>query len=160
MIAPGRQLKIGELLITQGVLTKEQVETILAEQKKHGRPFGDLAERLFGIDPKAVERAWLEQYLGYNTKIDLDQQRVEPDALQAMSRRQAWQFHILPLYHEHGHLVAATTQEKLRRAVNFAWGSLNQPTCFLIADDRDLRDHLMKHYPWPSALGLATAAAA
>src|ERR1041385_5579258 len=138
MIAPGRQLKIGELLITQGVLTKEQVETILAEQKKHGRPFGDLAERLYGIDPKAVERAWLEQYMGYNTQIKLDQQRVDAQALKAMSRRQAWQFKILPLYHEHGHLVAATTQKHLRRAVNFAWGSLNQPTCFLIADPDEL----------------------
>jgi hypothetical protein len=160
MIAPGRQLKIGELLVTQGVLTQEQVQEILAEQKATSRPFGDIAEKLFGVDPKAVEKAWLDQYLGYNAKVNLAKQCVVPEALGALSRRQAWQFRILPLYHEHGHLVAATTSEHLRRAVNFAWSTLNQPTCFLIADGEELLEQLTKHYPWPSAAGLPFSTAA
>jgi hypothetical protein len=154
MIAPARQLKIGELLVSQGVLTEEQVAKILAEQKKHPRPFGDLAERLYGVNPKAVERAWLEQYVGYNAQIDLASQRIDAQALSVVSRRQAWQFRVLPMYHERGHLVAATSRDQLRRAVNFAWGSLNQPTCFLIADPSQLQQFLMRHYPWPSAADL------
>ena len=48
-------IQIGQLLVEQGVLTEEQVRHILQVQKMSHRPFGDLAERLFGINPKAVE---------------------------------------------------------------------------------------------------------
>ncbi len=55
-------IPIGQLLIEQGVLSAEQVGHILAVQKASHRPFGDLAERLYGIDPQAVEDAWVAQY--------------------------------------------------------------------------------------------------
>ena len=56
-------IRIGELLVEQGVLTQRQVEHILKIQKISNRPFGDLAERLYGIDAKAVEdcQTWLIQ---------------------------------------------------------------------------------------------------
>ena len=56
-------IQIGQLLVEQGVLSAEQVEHILTVQRASHRPFGDLAERLFGIEPQAVEDAWVEQYL-------------------------------------------------------------------------------------------------
>lgn len=154
MVAPAKQLKIGELLIAQGVLRGRQVEEILAEQTRSGRPFGDLAERMFGVDPKAVEQAWLDQYLGYDTRVDLRSQPVDPEVLKALSRRQAWQFRILPLRYEHGHLLAATTSDHLRRAINFAWRTLDLPICFLIAETAQLEEGLMKHYPWAAATDL------
>jgi hypothetical protein len=56
-------IQIGQLLIEQGVLTPTQVDHILKVQKISHRPFGDLAERLFGISPQAVEDAWVQQYM-------------------------------------------------------------------------------------------------
>ena len=50
-------IRIGQLLVEQGVLSDVQVQHILTVQKQSGRPFGDLAERLFGISPKCVEDA-------------------------------------------------------------------------------------------------------
>ena len=155
MIAPNRHLKIGELLVTQGLLTVEQVQQILMEQELTARPFGDLAERLFGIDPRAVEAAWIEQYLSYDTITDLSQQTVEDPALRALTRRQAWQFRILPLRYEHGHLLAATTRRSLRRSVNFAWATLRDPVCFLIAQDEQVDRYLDEHYPWSVSPNLA-----
>ena len=69
-------IQIGQLLIEQGVLTETQVQHILKVQKMSHRPFGDLAERLYGISPKAVEDAWVEQYLRTVGVVDLDA-RVE-----------------------------------------------------------------------------------
>jgi len=54
---PAAGIQIGQLLIEQGVLTQTQVQHILKVQKMSHRPFGDLAERLYGISPKAVEDA-------------------------------------------------------------------------------------------------------
>jgi hypothetical protein len=150
-------IQIGQLLVEQGVLTLKQVEQIVKVQQTNQRPFGDLAERLFGIDPRAVEDAWVEQYVRTAGVVDLDQVKIEADALRVLNRRQAWQFHILPLYRDEQttadsvppNLNVATSTDSLVRAVNFAVRKLDDPIYFLIAERQQLREFLMKHYPVP-----------
>ena len=149
--------RIGEILVAQGVLTEHQVQQILQQQQRIGRPFGELAEQLFGISPDEVERAWIEQYISYGTEIDLDAQRIDIEALRVINRRQAWQFRMLPLAREGGEIVAATSRDRLRRAVSFAWRRFDEPVYFLIARRPQLERFLMTHYPWPSALSLSAA---
>lgn len=142
-------IQIGELLVEQGVLTRRQVEHILKVQKMSHRPFGDLAERLYGIDPKAVEDAWVEQYLRVVGVIDLEDQEIETECLRMLNRRQAWQFHMLPLNRDRETLSMATSPDNLIRSVNFATRALEEPVHFLIAERHQLREFLMKHYPVP-----------
>ena len=142
-------IPIGKLLVEQGVLTREQVKHILEVQKTSHRPFGDLAERLYGVSPKAVEDAWVEQYLRLVGVIDLEQAEIETECLRLLNRRQAWQFHLLPLNREDEGLQMATSAENLVRSVNFATRSLDEPVHFLIAERAQLREFLMKHYPVP-----------
>jgi len=140
-------IQIGELLVEQGVLTSHQVRHILQVQKLSHRPFGDLAERLYGIDPKAVEDAWVQQYLRMVGIVDLDGQKIEVECLRLLNRRQAWQFHLLPLNRQTEGLHMATSPEDLVRSVNFTTRSLDEPVHFLIAERQQLREFLMKHYP-------------
>ena len=142
-------IQIGQLLVEQGVLTETQVQHILKVQKMSHRPFGDLAERLYGISPKAVEDAWVEQYLRTVGIVDLDDVRLDTDCLRALNRRQAWQFHVLPMCREADNLNIATDAESLVRAVNFSAKKLDEPVFFQIAERRQLRDFLMRHYPVP-----------
>ncbi|MEX2673435.1 MAG: hypothetical protein WD294_15150 [Phycisphaeraceae bacterium] len=153
---PGTR-RIGEILVSQGVLTEAQVQDILNQQHRHGRPFGELAEQLFDVGPEQVEKAWIEQYLDYGTEVDLEQQVIDVDVLRVINRRQAWQFRVLPLSRADGELVAATSREDLRRAVNFAWRRFDEPVYFLIASRPQLEAFLMKHYPWASAPSLLAA---
>jgi hypothetical protein len=146
-VLPG--IQIGQLLVEQGVLTPEQVDQIVKVQQTSHRPFGDLAERLFGIDPKAVEDAWVEQYVRTAGIVDLDSIQIEADALRILNRRQAWQFHLLPLNRDEQNLNLATSSDSLIRAVNFAVRKIDDPIYFLIAERDQLRDFLMKHYPVP-----------
>ena len=150
-------IRIGQLLVAQGVLTEEQVERIVEQQREVGRPFGDLAERMFDVDPDAVERAWIDQYLAFGTEAELNDQRIDQEALDLLSRRQAWQFRVLPLRREADELVVATSREHLRRAVNFAWRRLEEPLYFLIVRPAQLEQYLMHHYPWPGAQSLPEA---
>lgn len=144
-------IQIGQLLIEQGVLTRKQVDHILVIQKQSHRPFGDLAERLFGIDPKAVEDAWVEQYVRTVGVVDLKEQAVETEALRTLNRRQAWQFNTLPLHRNvHAALHMATSADNLVRAVNFSGKKIDEPVYFLIAEREQLREFLMKHYPVPN----------
>jgi Type II secretion system (T2SS), protein E, N-terminal domain len=150
-------IQIGQLLVEQGVLSPKQVEQIIKVQQTSHRPFGDLAERLFGIDPRAVEDAWVEQYIRTAGIVDLDQIKIEAEALRVLNRRQAWQFHILPLNRDQQsanestgpNLNMATSSDSLVRAVNFAVRKLDDPIYFLIAERQQLREFLMKHYPVP-----------
>lgn len=146
-------IQIGQLLVEQGVLSDDQVKHILQVQKLSHRPFGDLAERLFGISPKAVEDAWVEQYLRVAGVVDLDDQEVETDCLRMLNRRQAWQFHLLPLHRDEALDVnMATSAENLVRSVNFTTRKIDEPINFLIAERAQLREFLMKHYPVPQFL--------
>lgn len=142
-------IQIGQLLVEQGVLSDKQVDHILKIQKVSHRPFGDLAERLYGIDPKAIEDAWVEQYLRTVGVVDLEDQEIETEALRVINRRQAWQFHMLPMNRQEENLNLATSAESLVRAVNFSTRKIDEPVYFLIAERQQLREFLMKHYPVP-----------
>ena len=142
-------IQIGQLLIEQGVLTPRQVDHILKVQKISHRPFGDLAERLFGISPQAVEDAWVQQYLRMVGTVELSEQKFDEQCLRLLNRRQAWQFHMLPMTRQRDNLSVATDAENLVRAVNFSAKKLDEPIYFQIAERKQLREFLMKHYPVP-----------
>lgn len=142
-------IQIGQLLVEQGVLTDAQVRHIVSVQRVSHRPFGDLAERLYGVNPKAVEDAWVEQYVRIAGVIDLEEQFVDTECLRLLNRRQAWQFHLLPLNREDDGLQMATSAEDLVRSVNFSARKLDEPVHFLITERRQLREFLMRHYPVP-----------
>jgi hypothetical protein len=143
-------IQIGQLLVEQGVLTERQVEHILKVQKMSHRPFGDLAERLYGTSARAIEDAWVEQYLRIAGTVDLDAQRVDTECLRLLNRRQAWQFHMLPMHRDgHANVNVATDAGNLVRAVNFASKKLDEPVYFQVAERKQLREFLMKHYPVP-----------
>jgi hypothetical protein len=142
-------IPIGQLLVEQGVLKPEQVAHILKVQKASHRPFGDLAERLYGIAPEAIEDAWVEQYIRTAGVVDLDDVTFDADCLRLINRRQAWQFHLLPAHRDGEHLHVATDAEHLIKSVNFASRRIDEAVFFLVADRNQLRDFLMKHYPVP-----------
>ncbi len=148
-------IPIGQVLVEQGVLTQGQVDHILRVQRASHRPFGDLAERLFGISPKAVEDAWVEQYSNYVGTVDLDDADVDHECLRLLSRRQAWQFSLLPVGREAEGVNIATNRENLIRAVNFATRTIDEPICFLLAERDQLREFLLKHYPVPAHIAEA-----
>ena len=143
-------IPIGELLVQQGVLTERQVQHILTVQKSSNRPFGDLAERLFGIAPKLVEDAWVVQYVATVGKADLDELDFDERCLRMLNRRQAWQFHLLPVHRdEQMNLNMATDADNLVRAVNFSSRRIDESIHMLVAERDQLREFLMKHYPVP-----------
>ncbi|MBA3273160.1 MAG: hypothetical protein H0T11_04715, partial [Chthoniobacterales bacterium] len=102
---------------------------------------------------KAVEDAWVEQYVRTVGVVDLEDQDMDAECLRLLNRRQAWQFHMLPMHRDDGlSLNAATDSESLVRAVNFSAHKIDEPIYFQIAERKQLREFLMKHYPVPNFL--------
>lgn len=140
-------VKLGELLVRGGLLSDEQRHEIVEAQKNSGRPFGDLAERMFGVSPRAIERAWGQQLVSLLSRVDLDRECVEPRALESISRRQAWQFEVFPLRFLSGELVVCTTEENLIRAMKFAGWRVGGECQFVLAERAQLGAMLERHFP-------------
>jgi hypothetical protein len=143
-------LRIGDILIEQGILSEQQVFEIVQAQKNTAIPFGVLAERMFEVSVDSIEQAWIEQYCRCTGTIDLDDVQIDSRALKLINRRQAWQFEILPLRLEPtGELLMAASRARLARAVTFAANRIKPVAYFRIAQSQQLREFLRKHYPMP-----------
>ncbi|MFI4862485.1 MAG: hypothetical protein ACIAXF_17610 [Phycisphaerales bacterium JB063] len=143
-------IRIGEILIEQGVLSEQQVFEIVQAQKKLHLPFGVLAERMFDVTLESIENAWIEQYHRFTGTINLDEQRFDDQALRLINRRQAWQFEIVPIgFEPTGELMMAASRRRLARAVTFATNRLDKVVYFRIAESEQMQQFLRRYYPMP-----------
>lgn len=141
--------RLGDVLVRMGILSEGQRDQVVARQAETGRPFGVVAEELFGVSPRAVERAWAAQYGEMVGRVRLASEGWDPAVADLVERRQAWQFQVLPLRFEAGELVLATTEEALPRAMRFAGWALGVPASFVLSEWADLESALQERYPMP-----------
>ncbi len=139
--------RLGEILVNRGILTPDQVEMILDEQAETCRPLGLLAEERFGVPREAVEEAWVAQYEMLALQVDPAKEEVDPKVLDLVTRRQAWQFQVLPLRWDGFEVMTATTPTHLARAVRFATACVGAPCYFVLADPHQLHEAIDRHYP-------------
>lgn len=142
-------LRFGDLLVNSGVLTAEQRDRVLEEQRIVSRPFGELAEHMFGVDPDTIEQAWAVQYESLAGVIDPRTVDIDPAAAAVVTPRQAWQFKVLPLRFEHGELMLCTPRRNLPRALRFAATQLAEACFFVVAEADPMAGVLQRVYPMP-----------
>ncbi len=155
--------RIGEILVSRGVLTPDQVDQVLTMQRRRREPFGLLAEEMFAISTKVLEEAWAEQYSYITATIDPGAEGVDKAVIGTLSRRQAWQFKILPVRYDGAEVMVCTAKPFLAKALRFAYQHFG-PSCYMVlTDEAKLAAALGEHYPMPgvehvaglSAYGLA-----
>lgn len=139
-------LRLGELLKARGALTEAQVQEILDTQRRRGRPFGDLAERMFGVRPEIVEDAWAEQYAQMADHVDPARLRPEADALKLIEPEQAREFTVLPVEINGDEVMVCTTAENLARALRFVGWRIGKPAYFVLADSEKLERAIARSY--------------
>lgn len=145
--APSQPARIGDIMVRMGVLTAHQRDEVLEAQRLSPRPFGVLAEELFGVSPSAVERAWARQYAQMAPKVDPSAMSISDAVAGKVSRRQAWQFRVLPISFMDNELVVATTEECLPKAMRFMAWRTETPVSFVLADAPKLGEALCKVHP-------------
>jgi len=143
------KLRLGQMLVDSGTLTEEQVQMILAQQEECGRPFGVLCEELLGISPTVIEAAWARQYALTTRTIDPRLEVFDDHVRDLVTRRQAWQFRVLPIRFDDRELMAATTADHLPRALRFIQNTLGVPTYLVLTEATALGEALCRYYPLP-----------
>lgn len=139
--------RLGELLVERGALTAGQLSQLLKLQQTRREPLGVLAEEHFGVDPSDLEAAWSEQYALITASVDPRRELIDPTVLSTITKRQAWQFRVLPMRYDGQEVMIATCREHLPRALRFAYRHFGA-SCYLVVAQADaLFDALQKHYP-------------
>ena len=140
-------IRLGEILVRDGLLTEDQRLEIIEAQKATGRPFGVLAEEFFGVNPKTIEQAWAEQFAEIADWVDPLEAQIAPDALATIECRQAWQFRCLPLWFDRRELLVATDAPSLPRAMRFVGWRIASPCRFVLSKQPALTEALQAYYP-------------
>ncbi len=95
--APAKRLQrpIGQILISQGILSEDQLRIALLEQMKSNKPVGKLLVSL-GFISEATLREALSENLGQQS-VDLSQVIIDPEALKLIPREFAKRHNLFPL---------------------------------------------------------------
>lgn len=144
-------LRLGEILMRKGIMTPGQVQAVLEEQRRCHRPFGELAEEMFGVEAELLEEAWADQYESITAKVDPKTERVDPAILARITARQAWQFRVIPLRMDGLELMVCTGKESLGRALRFSYRQFGACCYFVLCTPDQLVDALNRHYPMAGA---------
>ena len=86
---------LGQILITKGILSEDQLRIALLEQMKSNQPIGKLLVSL-GFVSEATLRDALSESLGKQS-VDLSKAIIDPSALKLVPRDLAKRHHLLPL---------------------------------------------------------------
>ncbi len=140
-------VRLGDILVERGALTNAQRNEILEAQRDRARPFGALAEEMFGVQPHVVEQAWADQHAMIAPRLDPRAAQIDPRVLALIERRQAWQFGLIPVRQHHGVLECVTAPDYLARAMRFAGWRVPMDCTFSMCDKEMLATALGIHYP-------------
>jgi type IV pilus assembly protein PilB len=100
-----RRRRLGEILLEEGFITKEQLEKALDESVKRGKPLGEVLLDLKFIDDIKLAQA-LSIQLGIPFK-SLREVKIDPDVAKLINFSKARQDLILPLYREKNKVFVA-----------------------------------------------------
>ena len=105
-----KKLRLGELLVQQGLITTDQLSIVLAEQRHNNIPIGRLLVRLGFVTESAI-RDIMARTIGQES-IDLAQVVADPEALKLVSQDFARRNRVLPIAYDPTDqvLTVATTE--------------------------------------------------
>ncbi len=109
-------VRIGEALLSLGMIKQDQLDEALAAQKQmgNGLPLGEVLVRMGAVSPADLKLA-LTRKMGYPV-VDLQAFESEPDAIGRLSHAVARRLQLLPLIVTDGRLVVAMDDPANRHA--------------------------------------------
>ncbi|MDK9719384.1 MAG: GspE/PulE family protein [Trichlorobacter sp.] len=141
MAAP---IKIGELLLSQGVLTQKQLQIALEQQQVTGAILGDLLIRLgFITAPEFARTIAVQSGLEY---LDLSEFEPEEEALRLIPKETAEKIGVIPLALVDGHLTIGITNPSNIVAVDTATKVTGKPPKVYLVDNDHYQSTLEKAY--------------
>jgi Type II secretion system (T2SS), protein E, N-terminal domain len=140
-------LPLGALLVREGLITSEQLETALLDQQGTGLRLGELLVHWGWVDSTAISRALAEQYeLDF---VDLDGAKIDPIALELLDARDARRYDAIPirfLDDESDHVVVGVADPTDVGSCDELREKLGGPVRIVVVDQTELHRTLAREY--------------
>jgi len=140
------RLRVGDILIESGLVTKEQIERALAEQEKGKKK--KLGELL--VEKGLISEEQLLKVLAYKFRIpivDLDKEVVNPRALETVPVEIAQRFKIFPLLDDGAKLIIATAEPTDYSIYDYLRFYTNRKVEIVAATRRQIEEAIERNYP-------------
>lgn len=102
--------RIGQILQDLQALTEQDVFEILAQQRRTGQKFGQIALSWGLIRPEQLWEAWCRQLADRNECVDLDSIGIDTRAAEKVAPDFAHRYQLLPIRLWGRHLVVVVTE--------------------------------------------------
>jgi MSHA biogenesis protein MshE len=140
-------LPLGALLVREGLITNEQLETALMDQHGTGLRLGELLVQWGWVESSTISRALAEQYeLDF---VDLDAARIDPKAVELLAGRDARHYDAIPirfLDDERDHLLVGVADPTDVGACDELRMKLGGAVTIAVVDQTELHRTLAREY--------------
>ncbi|NTV15239.1 MAG: Flp pilus assembly complex ATPase component TadA [Desulfobulbaceae bacterium] len=138
--------RVGDILVSAGLVTREQVEAALAskeagKRKKIGRL---LIERGLVSEEQVLAALAAKFNLPF---IDLDKQEVDPEVLAAISPELVMQFKVFPVADMGDYLLVATSRPNDHTISDSLRFHINRRVLMVIAGQAQIQEYIARYYP-------------
>ena len=136
--------KFGEILLTSGLLTKENLDKALERQKASGKRLGELLVEMGFLTEEDIART-ISIQLGIPC-VDCSSAVVEPEAIEAVPEKLAEKYTVLPLSVE-GKILTLVMADPLNfeaiKDIQFASGKNIRPAA---GNSREIKKAIQRYY--------------
>ena len=137
--------RIGQILVERKFITRDQLETLLEEQKKRpGELFGRIAESMNLINDEQLIEALAEQ-MGMQA-VSLGEITIPPDVLAYVTEPMAQLYRIVPLSFRDNVLTVAMCDPQKLQILDELRNFLGYETRGVVASERDIVAALNRYY--------------
>jgi MSHA biogenesis protein MshE len=138
-------LPLGTLLVREGLITNEQLETALIDQQGTGRRLGELLVQWGWVSSDTISRALAEQYeLEF---VDLDAVEVDPKAVELLAARDARHYSAIPIrFLEGDHLLVGVVDPTDVGSCDELRVKLGGSVTLVVVDQTELHRALAREY--------------
>ncbi|MEM1028676.1 MAG: hypothetical protein AAGJ38_11380 [Planctomycetota bacterium] len=137
------------VLVQQSLLTEEQQALVLdsSATPSDNQCFLEHTAEQFGLHEIDLLDALTKHMRHTAAEVKLTQTAHDPQALEYLAARDAWDYLVLPLAVEpDGHLLCCTTTETLSTALAFLMRTLAVPFRIVLTDVRPLEQYIAEQY--------------
>jgi type IV pilus assembly protein PilB len=148
--SPG-EMQLGEILTSQGLVSREDLEAALVDQEKTGELLGRILISKFGLSEEDILRA-LAQQAGLEFRASAEGLEFQPEVSAMLLRPDALRYQAVPVRQDGGQVLVLLADPRHRKAVAQL---IDRPTQFILTTPKIWEDLFGKVYPEKSRLGEA-----
>ncbi len=143
--------KLGELLVKENLITAEQLQKALEEQKKHGGRLGTHLTRLGFINEEELTKFLSRQY-GVPA-VNLKEIEIDPEIIKLLPKEMAKKYSVIPINRTGSTLIVAMSDPSNIFAIDdikFHTGYNVEP---VVAPEKEIQEAIQQYYEEGSGLG-------